>query len=157
MSFIVEIPIGREFSTSADPKQVFRLLADVPRSASHFPKVEQLTDLGGGAYRWEMEKIELAGHTLQQTVYASRYTADEAALAVRWTPLDGVGNALVEGSWHIEAEGSGSRVRLVSKGELTLDFPGLLQPLLQPLVSFEFGRLVDGYVENLQRSFGATS
>lgn len=155
MAFTVTIDIEREFSTQSAPGTVFELLADVPRSASHFPKVLRLTDLGDNAFRWEMEPIELGGHTLQQSVYASRYRSDVGRLAVSWTPVEGVGNGLVEGSWEIEAEGGGSRVRLLSRGELTLDFPGLLQPIVAPLVSFEFGRLVDGYVENLQRSLGA--
>ena len=35
------------------------LLADVPTSASFYPQVDKLVDLGGGSYRWEMEKIGL--------------------------------------------------------------------------------------------------
>ena len=57
MAFSVKINVQREFETFCSPEKVFELLADVKRSASHFPKVDQLVDLGGNTFRWEMEKI----------------------------------------------------------------------------------------------------
>jgi len=69
MAFQVEINVEKKFWTSASVDGVYALLADVPRSASHFPKVERFVDLGGNAYRWEMEKIGIGGHTLHETIY----------------------------------------------------------------------------------------
>jgi len=59
MAITVEINLGYEFDVKAKASDVFAVLSDVPTSASHFPKVDQLVDLGGGAYRWEMEKSVL--------------------------------------------------------------------------------------------------
>ncbi len=105
MAFQVEINVEKKFWTSASVDGVYALLADVPRSASHFPKVERFVDLGGNAYRWEMEKIGIGGHTLHETIYACLYTADPASHTIFWTPVAGVGNGLVEGGWSITSKG----------------------------------------------------
>ena len=57
MAITVSIELNRELEIPGSYDEVFELLADVPRSASHFPKVHKLTDLGDNAYRWEMEKV----------------------------------------------------------------------------------------------------
>ncbi|NBX22085.1 MAG: hypothetical protein EBR58_12260, partial [Betaproteobacteria bacterium] len=100
MAVTVEINLGYEFDVKAKASEVFAVLSDVPTSASHFPKVDQLVDLGDNTYRWEMEKIGIASITLQ-TVYASKYTSNKAKGTVTWTPVKGEGNALVAGSWKI--------------------------------------------------------
>ena len=150
MSFSVTINIQREFETSCTPDNVFGLLSDVPLSASHFPKVDKLIDLGNNTFRWEMEKISIASYTLQQTIYASRYTADESARKVSWTPVQGVGNAIVEGEWVITPKEGGTTVTLQTKGELTVDFPGFLEFIISPLVVMEFTSMIDRYLANLQ-------
>ena len=155
MSFTVEITVEREFRSSCSPEQAFSLLADVPRSASHFPNVETLVDLGENAFRWEMHKIGIAGYTLQQTVYACRYRADEAAGVVSWVPVDGVGNAAVEGEWIVRPDGAGTAVTLKTRGVLSVDFPSFLQFMLSPLIVMEFTGMVDRYIENLRTTFSA--
>ena len=77
MTITVHIELGYEFSVKAPAAEVFGVLSDVPTSASHFPKVHQLVDLGNNTYRWEMEKIGLAQVNLQ-TIYASKYTSNKA-------------------------------------------------------------------------------
>ena len=94
MSITVKIDLGYEFDVKAKAAEVFEVLSDVPTSVSHFPKVDQLTDLGGGVYQWEMEKVGTAQVNIQ-TVYASQYVSDKAKGTVKWTPVPGVGNALV--------------------------------------------------------------
>jgi carbon monoxide dehydrogenase subunit G len=153
MSFSVTINIQREFETSCAPDQVFGLLADVTRSASHFPKVDKLVDLGDNTFRWEMEKISIASYTLQQTIYASRYTADAAARKIFWTPVQGVGNAIVEGAWIITPKEGGTKVALTTKGNLTVDFPAFLEFIISPLVVMEFTGMIERYLANLQDTF----
>jgi len=87
MSFTVTIDVSRQFETLASPEAAFGLLADVPRSASHFPDVEKLEPLGGNAFRWIMEKIAIGDHALQQTIYACAYRSDSATMSVDWTPI----------------------------------------------------------------------
>jgi hypothetical protein len=38
--------------------------------------VDKLTDMGGGVYKWEMEKVGTAQVNIQ-TVYASKYTSSK--------------------------------------------------------------------------------
>ena len=152
MAFSVTINLQREFETSCTPEKVFALLADVPRSASHFPKVDQLVDLGGNTFRWEMEKIGIGSYTLQQTIYACHYTSDAAKKTVTWTPISGVGNALVEGGWTITPKEGGSKVSIKTKGDLTVDFPSFLQFIISPLVEMEFTGMTEHYLTNLQEN-----
>ena len=84
MAIKVNIDLGYEFAVKADFATVFDTLSDVPTSASYFPKVEQLVDLGKNTFRWEMAKIGLAQANLQ-TVYASKYTSNKAKGSVVWT------------------------------------------------------------------------
>ncbi len=60
MAINVHIDLGYEFEVKAKAADVFAVLSDVPTSVSFFPKVQQLTDLGDGVYRWEMEKVGTA-------------------------------------------------------------------------------------------------
>ena len=102
MAITVKIDLGYEFNVKAKAAEVFEVLSDVPTSVSHFPKVDQLVDLGGNSYRWEMEKVGTAQVNIQ-TVYACKYVSQWDAAkghgTVKWTPVKGVGNALVSGSW----------------------------------------------------------
>ncbi|MCF8292157.1 MAG: SRPBCC family protein [Chlorobium sp.] len=153
MAFTVDINLQRDLETSCSTMVVFSLLADVPRSAAHFPGVDRLVDLGGNAYRWEMEKIGIGGYTLQQTIYACQYLDDASAGRVFWTPIEGVGNAGVEGEWIVAPKEEGTTVRLNTRGRLTVDFPSFLQFVLSPLVQMEFTGMVDRYIENLGKTF----
>jgi len=154
MAFTVDIALVRDMVTTASEESVFALLADVPRSASCFPRVNRLVDLGGNAFRWEMEKIGIGGYTLQQTIYACQYRADKAVGKVCWVPVEGVGNASVEGEWFVKTDGSGTSVVLKTRGVLSVDFPAFLQIVLSPLIVMEFTGMVDRYIANLQTAFG---
>lgn len=153
MAFSVVISIQKEFDSPCTPQKVFGLLADVPRSASHFPKVDQLVDLGDNAFRWEMEKIGIGSYTLQQTIYACRYTADPVTMNVAWTPVPGVGNAVVQGEWTITPKEGGTTLSLKTKGDMTVDFPSFLEFIISPLVVMEFTGMIEHYLANLQQSF----
>lgn len=132
---------------------MFDLLADVPRSAGYFPKMERLTDLGGNTFRWEMEKIGLDKHSLQ-TVYACTYTADKASSRIAWVPVKNEGNSLVSGSWQFtRIDDNHTRAKFYTEAEMTLPLPGLLKLAISPVVKHEFNAMVDIYVKNLQKFF----
>ncbi len=80
MAVTVNIDLGYEFDVKAKASDVFDVLADVPTSVSHFPKVDKLTDMGDGVYKWEMEKVGTAQVNIQ-TVYASKRGAIAAPTA----------------------------------------------------------------------------
>jgi carbon monoxide dehydrogenase subunit G len=153
MPFTVTIDVSKQFETPVSPDNVFELLADVPRSASHFPDVEKLEPLGGNAFRWIMERIAIGDHTLQQTIYSCVYSSDRASLNVDWIPIEGEGNARVSGGWRIEPAGTGTKVRMHTKGSLEVDFPGFLQFLLSPLIEMAFAQKIDRYIANLKETF----
>lgn len=153
MAVTVHIDLGYEFAVKAKAADVFALLADVPTSVSHFPKVEKLSDLGGGVYQWEMEKVGTAQVNIQ-TVYASKYVTNKAKGSVVWTPVAGVGNALVGGSWTIVDNKKSTGITLKIEGDLTVPLPGLMKMIVAPVVEGEFEKLVDKYIANLIKKFG---
>jgi carbon monoxide dehydrogenase subunit G len=149
MTVKVSIDIDREFTVKADKATAFALLADVPASAAHFPKVEALTDQGDNAFLWEMEKVGLGDHAIQ-TIYACKYSPDEAADEITWTPVKGEGNGVVSGKWTF-SEGDGvTHLTLQTSAQLTLPLPGLLKLAISPVVKHEFSAMVDEYVDNLK-------
>lgn len=152
MAFTVSVTIDRSIEVACDPATAFALVSDVPKSVSHLPKVERLTDLGDGTYRLETQKIGIEKYFVQ-TVYASRYTNDPKKRTVTWTPVRGEGNATVGGSWEVSELASGkTRLRLVNKGEMELPFPGLVKSLVSPFVKREYDDLIDQYLANLTRT-----
>ena len=154
MSVNVPIDLGYEFEVRAKFDQVFALLSDVPRSVAHFPKVDKLTDLGEGVYKWEMQKVGTAQVHLQ-TVYASKYVSDKGTGTVTWTPVKGVGNALVGGSWKItDNQGQSTKCVLKTQGTVDVPLPGLMKPVVGPVIEGEFERLVEKYIDNLVAEFG---
>jgi carbon monoxide dehydrogenase subunit G len=153
MTVNVAIDLGYEFGVKAPASEVFDVLADVPTSASHYPKVHQLVDLGNGVYRWEMEKIGLSQINLQ-TIYASKYVSNKAKGSVVWTPVKGEGNALVSGSWQITDKKKSTNLVLKIHGELSIPLPGLMKMVVAPVVESEFEKLTEKYIDNLTKRFG---
>jgi len=154
VAITVSIELNRDLELPASFDEVFALLADVPRSASHFPKVDRLTDLGDNTYRWEMEKVGVDKHAIQ-SVYACRYVADKDAGRITWTPVKGEGNGVVSGSWTLSAAGdNATTVKFQTSAQLTVPLPGLLKLAISPVIKHEFNSLVDTYMKNLTRAFG---
>lgn len=156
MAFKVDIAIKESFEVTCTPERAFALLADVPESISHFPKIEQLVDLGDNKYRTEMEKIGLDRYNIQ-TIYACKYTPDPEKLSVKWTPVKGEGNGVVSGKWTIKPlkNGEGAKINFETKGEMELPLPGLVKMVVAPIVRHEFQGMVDTYLENLQTTLDA--
>jgi hypothetical protein len=152
MTIIVPFDLTYEFDVKASVAEVFALLADVPLSASHFPKLGKLVDLGDQIYRWEMKRIGTAKMSIQ-TVYACKYEADSKQGTVKWTPVKGVGNASISGNWKIGKKKTGSHVVLEISGELQVALPGLMKGMITPMVTAENETLISIYIENLTKHF----
>jgi len=153
MAITVSIDLGFEFDVKAKASEVFEVLSDVPASASHFPKVDKLIDLGDGAYRWEMEKIGVGSANIQ-TIYASKYVSNKTKGTVVWKPVKGEGNALVSGSWTVKDNKKSTHIVLEIQGELTLPLPGLMKMMVAPVVEAEFEKMTEQYIANLTKRFG---
>ncbi|MEQ5835385.1 hypothetical protein EB809_13630 [Marinobacter sp. R17] len=153
MAITIAIELNREIDIPGSYDEVFDLLADVPKSASYFPKVDKLVDLGDNVYRWEMEKIGVDKHSIQ-SVYASKYVADKDAGKITWEPVKGEGNGVVRGSWNLSAKGDDvTRASFQTTAELTLPLPSLLKLAISPVVKHEFNGMVDTYMNNLKKAF----
>ncbi|MBU6259594.1 MAG: hypothetical protein KGL18_16270 [Burkholderiales bacterium] len=153
MAVTVDIDLGYEFAVKAKFKPVFDLVSDVPRSAGFFPKLERLTDLGAGAYRWEMARVGTPQVHIQ-TVYASRYVSNRAQGTVVWTPVEGEGNARVSGSWKVRDARTSTALQFKVRGQIELPLPGLMKMVVVPVVRGEFEGLVEQYIDNLIAEFG---
>ena len=153
MTVSVDIDLGYEFAVKAPFKEVFDVLSDVPESVSHFPKVDKLVDMGDGVYRWEMAKVGTAQVNIQ-TVYASKYVSDRKKGSVVWTPVKGVGNALVGGSWKITDAKKSTALEFKVSGTVNVALPGLMKLVVVPVVQGEFEKLVEKYIDNLIKRFG---
>lgn len=153
MTINVNIDLGYEFEVKAGAAEVFEVLADVPTSASHFPKVDKLVDLGNGVYRWEMAKIGIVQINLQ-TIYASKYVSNKSKGTIAWTPVKGEGNALVSGNWKITDHKTFTKIVLTLEGALSLPLPALMTVVVSPLVEAEFEKMTEQYIDNLIQRFG---
>ena len=153
MAISVSIDLGYEFEVKAKMADVFAVLSDVPTSVSHFPKVDKLTDMGDGVYKWEMEKVGTAQVNIQ-TVYASKYTSNKAKGSVVWTPVKGIGNAQVGGSWTLKDNKKSTGIVLKIEGTVEVPLPSLMKMVVAPVVEGEFEKLVDKYIANLIKKFG---
>ena len=153
MAVTVPFDLAYEFEVKAPAADVFAVLSDVPTSASHFPKVAKLVDMGDNTYRWEMEKVGTAQVNIQ-TIYASKYASDKKKGSVVWTAVKGVGNALIDGSWAITAKKQSTLVVLKITGEVHVPLPGLMKMIVVPVVTSENEKLIDKYVANLIKRFG---
>ncbi|MFP4501282.1 MAG: SRPBCC family protein [Candidatus Hydrogenedentota bacterium] len=153
MAFTVDFEVTRTEEVACPYDRVFDVLADVPESVSHFPKVEELEDLGGGVYRWNMQKIGVDKYHIQ-TIYACKYTSDRGKGRVKWTPVKGQGNATVKGQWTIKAlDEATTRFTLKTSGEMEVPLPRLVKMAVAPVVRREFTAMVDRYMENLCATF----
>ena len=153
MTVTVDIDLGYEFAVKAAFADVFDVLGNVPVSASFFPKVAQIVDLGRCAYRWEMAKLGVAGASLQ-VVYASKYTHDRANGSVVWVPVKGQGNALISGSWKVTRGKESTGLEFKVHGSVDVPVPGLMTMVVAPVVRNEFETLVEKYIDNLIKHFG---
>jgi hypothetical protein len=101
-----------------------------------------------------MEKVGTAQVNIQ-TVYASKYVCDKARGSVKWTPVPGIGNALVGGSWKItDRKGKSTQLVLKIDGTVDVPLPGLMKMVVEPVVASEFEKLVEKYIDNLVKAFG---
>lgn len=156
MAFTVDVDVDEYFEVACSVDRAYEIVSDVPWSASHFPKLDRLVDLGGGKYRWEMGKIGVDKYSFQ-TVYASKYTCDDAKKGVKWTPVEGEGNGTVSGKWTLKSLGAKqTQLRLQTTAGLDLPFPKLAKMLLGPIVRGEFDRMIAHYIRNLTATLEST-
>ena len=152
MAIKIEVKLNRDFGVNCSYDKVFQLLADVPLSVSHFPKVDKLVDIGDNSFRWEMAKTGVGKYSIQ-TVYACKYEASKEDGLIKWTPVSGVGNGNVEGQWNISGDENFCNIKFSTTALLSLPLPRLAKAVVVPVVRREFNGMVDQYIKNLQKTF----
>ena len=153
MAVNVAFDLARERDVKAGVAEVFGVLSHVPTSASFFPKVDKLVDLGDNTYRWELQKVGTAQVNIQ-TVYAAKYRSDARRHSVVWTAVKGQGNAQINGSWTLTQRKHSTHLLLKVNGEIVVPLPALTKLVVAPIVIRENEKLVDQYMDNLARRFG---
>jgi carbon monoxide dehydrogenase subunit G len=152
MAFDVKIQLNKKFTVPANIDTVYKLLADVPASTSHFPDLEHLIEEATNTYRWEMKKIGL-GPIQLQTIYACEYTSDAATKSIVWEPRDTANNsARVSGKWIITETSTGCDINLLTDAVITIPLPSLAGIGLKPVVKVEFETLTNTYIKNLSKT-----
>lgn len=150
MSLIIPISKRLQFSVPAPIDKVYGLLADVPRSVSHFPNVERVVDLGNNTYRWEMERMG-AQKIYLQIQYTSRYTYNPKEKSIRWSPVKG-GNAEMGGLWQLTTSNQGTHIHFENDGKLIFPVPRLARVIVKPIATQRFMAMLDTYIANLQQT-----
>ncbi len=124
---MVEVGVSLSYTLQVawDVQRAFELVSDVPKSASNFPGLQRLDDLGDGVYRWNMRPIQV-GKFSHQVNYAARYISDLDAGTVIWTTVGSEGNTRADGAWRVSASGSGSRLTFENSLAVMLPIPRLV-------------------------------
>ena len=145
----VAIALTRRVALRLAPDDAFGILSDVPAWSVLFPhteRVEPFPDAGPEAYLWTLDPMGPPGAAVQ-IVYACRYTADAAARRIAWTPVEGVGNARVDGSVALGDGPGGGSVGVLTLGAVfQIPAPSFVQPVVEAAVRAAFRRMVDTFV-----------
>ena len=151
MSLVIPISKTIDFSVPAPIDQAYALLADVPRSVNHFPKVDQVVKLSDDTYRWEMARMGIQKLHLQ-IMYTSTYTFNSDQKWVRWSPVVG-GNAEMGGLWQLsETATGGTHIHFENEGKLILPVPRLMRMVVKPIATQRFMDMLDVYIDNLKET-----
>ena len=150
MSLIIPISKRLQFLVPAHIDDAYELLADVPRSVRHFPKVERVVSLGGDTYRWEMEKMGVKKMHLK-IQYTSHYTFNPEEKWIRWSPIPG-GNAEMGGLWRLTADEKGTHIHFENDGKLIFPVPRMARMVVKPIATQRFMAMLDAYIENLKQT-----
>jgi hypothetical protein len=138
------------------PAEAYALVADVPLSASHYPGLQRLEDLGEGAYRWHLSRYEAAGHQLD-VGYTAHYTSDPAKRRVQWRSQRGPGdNVAADGAWQVGPQGQGAYLDFDIALWAKVPVPRLAGPLARRTVSAIFRRQIQTYLGAIATRMGGT-
>lgn len=139
------------FVFEANIEDVWALVSNVERSAECYPRVQQLVDLGNGAYRWEFKPTGFAGFS-HQVIYACQYLVDESQHRVEWTPINPDDDTLISGGMALRAIDDGTEVTFNSTGDLRLPIPRMMKGMAANYIRSEFDKQLAEYINNMQNA-----
>jgi carbon monoxide dehydrogenase subunit G len=142
----VSVQFDTELRVSSSAEDAFALVADIERSASHFPGLLKIEQYADGRWRWFMAEKGV-GPIKLNVQYDAVYTVDEAVRTVTWLPPQSGGSGDMEssGSWKIAEEGSGSVLSFRSTTVAHVPAPRLMKGMVEVIANDELSKLMRQY------------
>ncbi|MEE2750277.1 MAG: SRPBCC family protein [Myxococcota bacterium] len=151
----IEVPIRRTLEVGWSPQDAFELVADVPRSASHFPGLKKLEDLGDGVFRWHLSSFKV-GRFDFPVQYAARYVSDASAQTVTWSTMGSMDNTRSDGEWLVVPHGNGSRLEFTNRLIVSLPVPRLMMRAARRMAREMTERQLGSYLDRMARKMDGT-
>ena len=146
----LEVDIEHAFIVPAERSATWDFLIDTPKTVGHYPKLDNLVELGDDCWRWELKELGGKGFS-HQIVYAVKYHFDEENGSIVWEPIADEGNSIIHGSFQIEEHSDGTHIILATSGTLDVPVPKLLKSFASPYVKGEFSQQIHSFADNLQK------
>ena len=138
---------------AVDLERALQLADDIPATLRHFPGVRGIDQISPGVYHWKLGRLGPPAYKLPIS-FATRFKVDRAAGIIAFEPVPDVGNASIGGKILIRQLRPGTTEISVSvKGELRVPLSRLFSPVVQAVVSREFGGIVERTTANLKKAF----
>ncbi len=154
MGTIIPVKVNQEIRVAASPDEMHQLISDVPRSASHYPDLQNLVALDPVTYRWEMVPFGYAGVSMQP-VYVLRYVHHRDALRVTWDTVPEEGHFVtVEGDWQLAPDGSGTHGIITLDMRFDLPVPKMFVSMAQQMIGEQTQNQLIGYTQALTKTLG---
>ncbi len=151
----VSVRFDTDLSVSATPEEAFALVADIERSARHFPGLLRIEQVDGGRWRWFMAEKGV-GPIKLKVEYDAIYVVDEDARTVTWAPPGrGGGDMESSGSWQITANGSGTILEFRSTTVAHVPAPRLMRPMVEVIANDELSKLMRRYTDAIRTTLNA--
>ncbi len=147
----VEVNIRRTLRVNWSPEQAFEMVADVPRSAAHFPGLQRLEDLGDGVYRWHLSSFKV-GKINFPVSYAARYVPDPEAGTVTWSTDAGSKNTRADGQWVVTPDGDGTRLVFQNRLVVVLPVPRMIVRMANKIARDMTEKQIGAYLKRISRA-----
>lgn len=148
----IKLNLVKTHTVQEPPAELMAALSDIPKTLSHFPKLKPLTELAPNRYRWDLEAIGAAGIE-HEVSFATDFVTNVEDGEIRFTSVDGVGNAQISGMFRTQEKGGETELVLEVGGTLhDIKVPLILRGPAKPFIKGMFEKLVDRFVERVSEA-----
>lgn len=142
----VTVPYDIDLPVRASADDAFALVADIERSAGHFPGLLRIEAVdSAGRWRWHMAEKGV-GPIKLNVKYDAIYVTDPAERTVTWAPPGRSGGDMESsGSWRVLAKGEGSVLEFRSTTIAHVPAPRLMKNMVEVIAAEELGKLMKAY------------
>ena len=152
----VSVPYDIDLHVNASADDAYALVADIERSASHFPgllRIERIDD--NGRWRWHMEEKGV-GPIKLSVRYDAIYVADAEARTIRWQPPGSTGGDMESfGTWTIRSDSDGTVLEFRSTTIAHVPAPRLMKGMVEVIATEELSKLMRTYTAAIQETLGS--